>query len=115
MKTGMSLRTEDYARECARHGVNPASGASGLRHWLGVPMTVGDSVLGVVALGSGDRAFTDADERLLTNMAQLAAVALASARLFEERESAYSELYLLSLITNRALRRWRNDVIESER
>ena len=115
MKTGISLRTADYARECARHGINPASDASAFRHWLGVPMTIGDSVLGVVALGSGDRAFIDADERLLTNMAQLAAVALASARLFEERESAYSELYLLSLITNRALRRWRNDVIESER
>jgi hypothetical protein len=41
-------------------------------------------------------------------------VALASAKLFEERESAYSELFLLSLITNRALRRWRGDAIESE-
>lgn len=115
MKTGVPLRTVDYARECARHGLDPASSSPGLQHWLGVPMTVGDTVLGVVALGSAERAFTDGDERLLTNMAQLAAVALASARLFEERESAYSELYLMSLITHRALRRWRDDAVESER
>jgi GAF domain-containing protein len=115
MKTGVPLRTVDYVRECSRHGIDPRSSSPGLQHWVGVPMTVGDTVLGVVALGSAERAFTDADERLLTNMAQLAAVALASARLFEERESAYSELYLLSLITNRAIRRWRGSDIESGR
>jgi len=115
MRTGVPLRTVDYVRECARRGIGPVPRSPSPQHWLGVPMTVGDTALGVVALGSAERAFTDADERLLTNMAQLAAVALASARLFEERESAYSELYLLSLITNRALRRWRDDAIESER
>ena len=55
-------------------------------------MTAGDSILGVVALASAEHAFTEADERLLTNIAQLAALALRSARLFEERETAYSEL-----------------------
>ena len=55
-------------------------------------MTAGEDVLGAVALGSADHAFTDDDERLLLNIAQLAALALRSARLFEEREVAYGEL-----------------------
>ena len=92
MKTGMPLRTDDYAGECARHEVVPSPGSASTRHWLGVPMTAGEVVLGVVALASAERAFTDDDQRLLTNIAQLAALALRSARLFEERESAYGEL-----------------------
>ena len=78
-------------------------------------MTAGDTVLGVVALASAEHEFTDADERLLTNIARLAALALRIARLSEERETAYSELYLLSLITHRALRRWHESAIEPER
>lgn len=103
--SGLPLRTGDYAAECGRRGVvDPSPPAP--RHWLGVPMTAGDTVLGVVALASAERAFTEPDERLLANIARLGALALRIARLFEERESAYSELYLLSLITHRALRRW---------
>jgi GAF domain-containing protein len=115
LDTGMPVRTADYARACAQHGVDASSNSRSHRYWLGVPMTVGDTVIGVVALGSDERAFTEADERLLTNIGQLAAVALASARLFEERERAYSELYLLSLITGRALRRWREGTPEVNR
>jgi GAF domain-containing protein len=106
MKTGLSLRTADYPGECTRRSIECSPGSLSTRYWLGVPMTAGDAVLGVVGLGSAERPFTDADERLLTNVARLAALALRIARLFEERESAYSELYLLSLITHRALRRW---------
>ena len=115
MKTGLLVRTNDYAGECARHGVDPSTGSPAIRHWLGVPMTAGDIVLGVVALASAERAFTDADERLLTNIARLSALALRIGRLSEERETAYSELYLLSLITHRALRRWHESAIEPER
>lgn len=92
MKTGTPLRTGDYAGECARHEVDPSLGSPSMPHWLGVPMAAGDTVLGVVALASAARAFTADDERLLTNIAQLAALALRSARLFEERDTAYSEL-----------------------
>jgi signal transduction histidine kinase/CheY-like chemotaxis protein len=61
-------------------------------HCLIVPMTAGDRVLGVLSLRSPDRAFTDADERLLANIAQLAALMLRSARLYEERTRAFGEL-----------------------
>jgi signal transduction histidine kinase/CheY-like chemotaxis protein len=89
---GAPIRTDDYLAACARHGVTPVPGSDELRHWLGVPMTAADRVLGVLALGSPERPFTAGDERLLLNIAHLAALALSSARLFEERTRAYSEL-----------------------
>jgi signal transduction histidine kinase/CheY-like chemotaxis protein len=55
-------------------------------------MRAGERVLGVLALRSAERAFTAADENLLANIADLAALALRSARLFEERTRAYGEL-----------------------
>jgi GAF domain-containing protein/CheY-like chemotaxis protein len=91
-ETGRAVRTDDYEAECARHGVEAIVSSAQLRHWLGVPMIAGDTVLGVLALRGGGRAFTEADERLLTNIAHLAALALRSARLFEERTRAYGEL-----------------------
>ncbi|MDP2625749.1 MAG: GAF domain-containing protein, partial [Candidatus Rokubacteria bacterium] len=92
MATGSPVRTDDYAAECARRGVTSAPEVVGRPHWLGAPMTAGDRVLGVLALGSPERVFTENDERLLANIAQLAALAIRSARLFEERTRAYEEL-----------------------
>ncbi len=88
------LRTTDYAAACAREGVTPVPESLAFPHWLGVPMVAGDEVLGAVTLSTAGRPFTDADERLLTNIASLAALALRSARLYEERSAAYRELTL---------------------
>src|SRR5882762_7299149 len=88
----LPVRTDDYAAECGRHGVEPIQGAAELRHWLGAPMTAGEQVLGVIALRGGPRPYTAADERLLLNIAHLAALALRSVRLFEDRTRAYREL-----------------------
>src|SRR5712691_11111249 len=82
---------DDYLGESARRGV-AAGGVEALPAWLGVPMRAGESVLGVLALRSATWAFTAADENLLANIAHLAALALRSARLFEERSRAYGEL-----------------------
>jgi len=57
-------------------------------------MVVGDEVLGALTLAAAARPFTEADERLLTNIASLTALALRSARLYEERLAAYRELTL---------------------
>jgi len=92
LATSRPVRTDDYAAECGRHGVEPIQGAAELRHWLGAPMTAGEQVLGVIALRGGPRPFSAADERLLLNIAHLAALALRSVRLFEERTRAYGEL-----------------------
>jgi len=90
--TGRAIRTDDYEAECARHGVPAIPSSAALGHWLGVPMAAGDRVLGVLALRGGERPFTERDERLLTNLAHLAALALRSARLFEDRTRAYREV-----------------------
>ncbi|HEU4367914.1 MAG TPA: GAF domain-containing protein [Methylomirabilota bacterium] len=92
VESGQPLRTDDYGAECARRGVKPFAASVRLRHWLGVPLSARDRVLGVVALRSAERPFTEGDERLLLNIAHLAALALASARLYEDRTRAYGEL-----------------------
>jgi len=92
LATSRPLRTDDYAAECQRHGVEPIARSAHLRHWLGVPMSAGERVLGVIVLGSSQRPFSAADERLLLNIAHLGALALRSVRLFEERSRAYGEL-----------------------
>jgi GAF domain-containing protein/ActR/RegA family two-component response regulator/anti-sigma regulatory factor (Ser/Thr protein kinase) len=92
LRTGRPVRTDDYAAECARHGVEVIVRTALLPYWLGVPMTVGEETFGVIALKSGERAFTAGDERLLTNIGQVTALALRSVRLFEERKRAYGEL-----------------------
>jgi GAF domain-containing protein len=86
------LRTADYAAECRQRGVTAVVDATDLPHWLGVPMSAGGRLLGVFALRSAERPFTERDERLLASIADLAALALGSARLFEERSRAYGEL-----------------------
>ncbi|MBI4635344.1 MAG: GAF domain-containing protein [Candidatus Rokubacteria bacterium] len=92
LETGRPLRTDNYLAECARRGVEPDPISAQMGHWLGVPMTTEDRVVGVLALRSRERAFTEADERLLGNIARLAALALRSVLLFEERTRAYGEL-----------------------
>jgi GAF domain-containing protein/ActR/RegA family two-component response regulator len=92
LESGRPLRTGDYVAECARRGVSPVSTNAALPFWLGVPMLAEDQVLGVLALRGRERAFGEADERLLANIAHLAALALRSARLYTERARAYSEL-----------------------
>jgi signal transduction histidine kinase len=88
------IRTADYARACQREGVIPVPEALALPHWLGVPIVAGNDVLGVLTLAAAARPFTEADERLLSNIASLTALALRSARLYEERSATYRELTL---------------------
>jgi GAF domain-containing protein/ActR/RegA family two-component response regulator/anti-sigma regulatory factor (Ser/Thr protein kinase) len=90
--SGRPIRTSDYAGECARREVEPVPDVGLLPNWIGVPMLVGSQVVGVLALRSAERPFSEADERILTNIAGLAALALRSARLFQDRTRAYEDL-----------------------
>ncbi|HXJ84866.1 MAG TPA: GAF domain-containing protein, partial [Candidatus Methylomirabilis sp.] len=92
LDTGGLIRTDDYLAECSRRGVVPIEESVGFPYWLGVPMTTGERTLGVLVLRSLDRSFTESDERLLANIADLAALALRSARLYEERARAHAEV-----------------------
>ncbi|HUP36177.1 MAG TPA: GAF domain-containing protein [Candidatus Limnocylindria bacterium] len=92
LNTGRPIRSADYLAECRRYGVAPVANAVDMPHVLIVPMTAGDRAIGLLILRSPDRAFTEADERLLVNIAQLVALMLRSARLYEERTRALGEL-----------------------
>jgi len=92
--SGRPIRTDDYVAECRRRGMEPAEANQALPHWIGVPMLAGSQVVGVLALRSTERPFSEADERVLTNIAGLAALALRSARLYQDRTRAYEDLAL---------------------
>ena len=62
LESGRALRTDDYGAECTRRGLRPVPLSERLRHWLGVPLSSGDRVLGMVALRSSERPFTAAEE-----------------------------------------------------
>ncbi|HVQ77417.1 MAG TPA: GAF domain-containing protein [Candidatus Binatia bacterium] len=85
-----TVRTDDYLQECARYEVAPD--AADLSYWMGVPMIAGERALGAVVLRGRARPFSEAEERLLTNLTDLAALALRSAQLFAERTKAYADL-----------------------
>jgi GAF domain-containing protein/ActR/RegA family two-component response regulator len=85
------LRTDDYAAECARRGTTPPPGRQPTC-WVGAPMIAAGEVLGVLTVSRDRRPFTESDEGLIANIADLAALALRSARLYEDRTRAYAEL-----------------------
>jgi PAS domain S-box-containing protein len=70
-----------------------------LESMLAVPMTVGESVQGVIVLSSlGYGAFDEEDQRLLEVLASHAAIAISNAKLLQaEREAAETSAALLGL------------------
>ncbi|MGA9348306.1 MAG: GAF domain-containing protein, partial [Anaerolineae bacterium] len=62
--------------------------------WLGVPMTVGDQVLGVIAVQSYTTPwlYDERDRDLLSAIANQAAIAIKNAHLFEQTEAALEAL-----------------------
>ncbi len=91
LETGRPWRSDDYVGECGRQGLRVPDFADG-PCWLGAPMLAADGALGLLILSRRSPVFTDAEERLAMGIADLAALALRSARLFEERTRAYGEL-----------------------
>jgi len=65
--------------------------------WLGVPMRLGDRVIGVITvMVNRTYAYSDEDERLLVTIADQVAVAIENARLFEETERRVAQLALVN-------------------
>src|SRR5439155_176959 len=60
-ESGRSIRTDDYLGECRRRGVEAGQSPVPMRHWIGVPMLAGTQVVGVLALRSVERRFTEDD------------------------------------------------------
>jgi GAF domain-containing protein len=67
--------------------------------WLGVPMLIGDRVIGIISVQAYRPHAWDADdELLLSTVADQAAGALEKARLFQEREQRVAELAIVNEI-----------------
>ncbi len=66
--------------------------------WLGVPMLIGDRVLGVISLQSIEKThvFDDHDREVLIAIASQAAIAVENARLFGEAQSRARETAVLA-------------------
>lgn len=66
--------------------------------WLGVPMLVGNRVLGVIAVQSVDTPdlYTDQDREILETIAGQAAIAVENARLFQESQRRAQEMSALA-------------------
>lgn len=92
IRTGQPLLMEENLTERFRElgvmGVGPMA-----LSWVGVPIKVGERVLGVLALQSYDRPrhYGPRDRDLLLAIANQAAIALENARLFEETQAALAE------------------------
>jgi GAF domain-containing protein len=69
--------------------------------WLGVPMVVGNQVIGVVALQSLDkpRIYNEQHLNLLTSVASQAAIAIENARLFEQIQARARRERILREVT----------------
>ena len=82
---GSDPRVEPAHREAARR--------AGYSRWLGVPLKVGDRVLGVLSVRrGGNRAFSEADLAVAAAFASNATAALENARLYREAKEAYASL-----------------------
>ena len=93
------LLGEDMEREMAELGI--ANIGRPARSYLGVPMLVGERVVGVIAVQSPTqaRAYDARHRDLLLNIANQAAVAIENARLTQERERRITELSTLAEIS----------------
>ena len=80
-RTGEPLMVEDYA---AWPGKAPLYEDSGIRRMLGVPLKIGEKVLGVLHVGDDQQAgpFSEDDVRLVSLFADQAAIALENTRLY---------------------------------
>ncbi len=90
IRSGRPLRISTFEEQAAAGAIDV--GGTVTQSWLGVPISTGHRVVGVVGLESIQRyAFSDSDERLLSTLASSMGVALENARLFDETKRLLTE------------------------
>ncbi len=89
---------ENVEEEMARLGIAVVGRLA--QSYLGVPMLVGDRVVGVIAVQSPgrSRAYDKRHQDLLSNIANLAAVAIENTHLSEDRERRLTEMAMVNEI-----------------
>ncbi len=96
------LRDKRPGAEEARLGAEnvPYAGRSESKCWLGVPMIIGDQILGTMTVLSytGPHAFDEHDQDMLVAIANQTAIALQNAQLYESAQSRARQLATLNEI-----------------
>jgi len=96
VRTGRPIVTADYTQECLRRGIT-LWGPPG-RAWMGVPLSAGDQVIGVMNISSFDPTVTYTDEQyqFFCAVADQAAAMLDKARLYRGMEERARQLAALN-------------------
>ncbi|MDX1436078.1 MAG: GAF domain-containing protein, partial [Anaerolineales bacterium] len=96
IRTGNSIITDDYGRECRQRAYLPA--VEGLYSWMAAPLLTSNATIGAISLGSRDPAilYTDTQLELLESIADQAAGAIAKARLLHDAERRAAQLTVLN-------------------
>ncbi len=96
VRTGRPIVTTDYVRECQRLGVKP--GGEPGQAWMGVPLSAGDRVIGVMNVSSLDPgvAYTEEQLNIFSAIADQAAAILDKARLYRAMEERTRQLTVLN-------------------
>ncbi|OQY87330.1 MAG: hypothetical protein B6D38_13050 [Anaerolineae bacterium UTCFX1] len=99
IRTGRTLLTQDYLRECQTHNATPAS--PGIYAWMGVPLNTGAETIGALSVGSHNAsvAYTRVQLDLLQAIADQTVGAIVKARLLEETQQRASQLAALNEVT----------------
>ena len=93
------LLIADWDEEESRFPVKAGIVTERQRSWLGVPLLVGEEVIGVISVQSPEPYSFNLDtQRLLETIASQAAIAIQNARLFEQLDRRVEELEVLTEI-----------------
>lgn len=94
------LINSNFSERCAEWGTSDALAGESPKSWLGVPITRGEQVMGIITLQNLDQenAFDESVVRLLTTVASSMSVALQNAQLFDETNRRARELGALTEI-----------------
>jgi len=87
---GRSKLSNDVLHDADR--VGQPRGHPPVRTFLGVPLQVGERVIGMIGVANKPSGYTTDEERLLTTFANQVAVAIENARLYEDQRRMIDEL-----------------------
>jgi PAS domain S-box-containing protein len=98
LNTLITTRKSLLVPDTAEHpGWVRVSGSEYVRSWLGVPLVVGDNVIGLYSLDKAEPGFfTEAHVHLAEALAAQAVIAIQNARLFEQVRTGREQLQALS-------------------
>lgn len=103
VRTGRAIRVSNYVYEMEQRVAKLHYETDTLRAWMGVPLTAGRQVLGVLAVGRrvNSDPFTDEQFKIFSDIGALAATSIDKARLFTQTKVRERQLTVLNDISRR--------------